>query len=87
MSIEGIKQVNLDHCVEVLKHNTLTKEAEQLKNTEADLHKVLMENKKKDADTNLSKDQYDMMLENFKVRNKRGFHFLIKAGKGFQDSF
>ena len=85
VSIEEIKRVNLEHCVDVLKHNTLTKEAEKLKNIEADLHKILMEDEK-DADTNLSKDQYDMMLEKLKVRNKRGYDFLIKAGKGFLDS-
>ena len=40
----------------------------------------------KDADTNIIKDEYDMMLEKLKSRDKTGYDFLIKAGEWFQDS-
>ena len=52
---------------------------------EADNHKIMMEDKA-DSDTNISIDQFEVLLEKLKCRNKRSYHFITKAGTDFQDS-
>ena len=74
VSVEEIKRVNLEHCVEVLKHNTPTAKAEELIEKEAELHNALMKDKT-DAETNISREQFDIVLEKLKERNKRSTSF------------
>ena len=41
---------------------------------------------KKDVDSNITKEEYDLMIKQFKDRNKRGYDFLTTTGEEFQDS-
>ena len=82
--LEEIKRVNLEHCVKVLEHNPLSNEAKMMIEIETDIHQRTMEDNQ-DADTYITKDQYDTTIQKFKVKNKRSYDFLIKAGEGFQD--
>ena len=85
VSAEEIKRVNLEHCKEVLTHNSLPAEAEMLVNVEANLHREIMEDKT-DTEINIDKDMFDTVVIKLKERNKRSYDFLIKAGDEFQDS-
>ena len=85
VSVEEIKRVNLEHCIQVLKHNTPSEEAEKQLKIEAQLHEARMEDDK-DADTTITKEQFQETLKKFKDRNKRSYDFITKAGLEFQDS-
>ena len=79
VSVEEIKRVNLEHCIEVLKPNTPTAKAEELIKSEAEMHKSVMEHNT-DSETKVTREDFDMVLEKLKDRNKRSYDFLIRAG-------
>ena len=85
VSVEEIKRVNLEHCIEVLKPNTPTAKAEELIKSEAEMHKSVMEHNT-DSETKVTSEDFDMVLEKLKDRNKRSYDFPIRAGEECQDS-
>ena len=86
VSVEEIKRVNLEHCMKVLKHNKLSKDAEKLTTVETEKHNQIMEEKTTDVESNVTKDQFETVVKQLKDRNKRSYDFLTKAGADFQDS-
>ena len=85
VSVEEIKRVNLEHCIEVLRPNTPTAKAEELIKSEAEMHKSVMEHNT-DSETKVTREDFDMVLEKLKDRNKRSYDFPIRAGEECQDS-
>ena len=85
VSVEEIKRVNLEHCMEVLKHNLPTAKAEELIKREEEMHKSVMEDNT-DSDTKVTKEEFDLVVKKLEDRNKRSYDFFIKAGEDFHDS-
>ena len=77
--------MNLEHCIEVLKHNNLSEEAEKLIAAETLMHNNIMEEENV-SETNVTRDQFEEIVKQIKERNKRSYDFLTKAGPHFQDS-
>ena len=67
---EEIKRVNLEHCIKVLKHNSLSKEAEQLITTETLMHNKIMK-EENDLETNVTKDQFETIVKQLKERTQK----------------
>ena len=82
VSVEEIKRVNLEHCIEVLRHNKLSVDAEKLTTIETEKHNKTME-ESTGSDTNVSKDQFETIVKQLKERNKQSYDFLTKAGADF----
>ena len=61
VSVEEIKRVNLEPCIEVLKHNKLSKEAEKLIATGTLMHNNIMEEENV-SQTNVTKDQFEEIV-------------------------
>ena len=79
VSNEEIKRVNLEHCLKVLKDKEPENEVKLLIKLESDLHNILMA-ETKDKDEEVSKEEYDKVVDKFKSKNKRSYDFLTKAG-------
>ena len=82
VSVEEIKRVNLEHCIEVLRHNKLSVDAEKLTTIETEKHNKIMEGST-GSDTIFSKDQFETIVKQLKERNKQSYDFLAKAGADF----
>ena len=39
-----------------------------------------------DQENNIDKNDFDNVLQKFKLKNKQAYHFITKAGTGFQNS-
>ena len=85
VSSEEIKRVNLEHCVNVLKNNIPKDEVKELLKFEYELHDQMMKDES-DKDTNITEDDFDLIIGKFKKKNKKSFHFLTKSGNLFQRS-
>ena len=81
----AIKRVSLAHCVKVLQNNPVEKEAELWVSLESAMHESVKEDDT-DHETNIEKDDFDHVVKKFKLKNKQAYHFLTKAGTGFQTS-
>ena len=84
-SSEGIKKVNLEHCVNVLSKKSTDPEVEELLKSQSILHDKMME-EDIDRDTTVSEEDYDKVVKKFKSKNKKSYYFLTKAGERFQKS-
>ena len=85
VSTEGIKKVTLKHCMDTLKDNKPEEDVEQLVTVIKDVH----EHRMKEDDGNemeVTKDEFDLILDKFKRKNKRSYDFLMKAGNCFKNS-
>ena len=85
VSTEGIKKLTLEHCMETLKDNEPEEDVEQLVNIIKDVHEYRMKEDNGNS-MDVSKDEFDIILEKFDRKNKRSYDFLMKAGDRFKNS-
>ena len=85
VATEEIKRITLEHCVNVLKNNPIEPQAEEYVRIESELHEAMMDDET-DNETNINKEDYDLVVKKFKDKNKPAYHFLTKAGESFQTS-
>ena len=85
VSTEGIKKVTLQHCMDTLKDNKPEEDVEQLVTVIKDVHEHRM-NEDDGNETEVTKDEFDLILDKFKRKNKRSYDFLMKAGNCFKNS-
>ena len=80
VSNEEIKRVNLEHCLKILKDIEPVKDVKQLVKLESDLHDILM-NEETDKELEITEEEYNIVVDKFKSKNKRIYDFLTKSGK------
>ena len=85
VATKEIKRISLEHCVHVLKNNPVEPEAEQWVKIESELHDAMMEDEK-DDESNITKEEFDEILEKFKMKNKPTYKLLVNAGESFKTS-
>ena len=85
VSTEGIKKVTLEHCMDTLKDNEPEHDVEQLVTAIKDVHELRME-EDDDIPMEVTKDEFDQILEKFDRKNKRSYDFLLRAGDCFKNS-
>ena len=83
VSSEGIKKVTLRHCMKTLKDNDPEKDVEQLVNVIKEVHESRM-GEDDDDSIEVTKEEFDTILERFKSKKKKSYDFLLKAGDGFK---
>ena len=78
-----IKEVSLEYCRNTLTNNVPSKGYEDDIQAKVDMvkRKVL----EKDGCVIITKDIFDTVLSKFKKSGKKNYHFLVRAGKKFQD--
>ena len=69
----------------MLQNNPVEPEAELFVELEFVMYVAVM-NEDTDQETNIDKNDFDNVLHKFKLKNKQAYHFITKAGTGFQNS-
>ena len=85
ISTEEIKRISLAHCVNVLTKGPGHPDAELWVKLESGLHEELMTDES-DIEANITKEDFNDVIDKFKRKNKPAYHFLTKAGVRFQAS-
>ena len=82
---EQIKNVTLKYCKQVLSKNEPDAEFKVLAKIKHELHKE-RKNERSDEGFNVKKEAFEKVVDKFKANNKRGYDFLTKASKEYQDA-
>ena len=85
VSVEEIKKVSLEYCLEVLKKNPIKDGFEEDIHIKDVLHKLRMEEETEDEEP-IKKETFDAIVEKFKKSNKRNYDFLVKSSEGFKSA-
>ena len=79
VSNKEIKRVNLEHCLTILEDKEPVDNVKLLVKLESDLHDLLM-NEETDKDLEITEEEYNIVVDKFKSKNKRSYDFLTKSG-------
>ena len=85
VSNEEIKKVTLKHCLDSLKNNDPEEDVKPLVDLVNKVHDRRME-VIDDDDFEVTKDDFDEIVNKIEKKHKRSYDFLTKAGDGFKNS-
>ena len=86
VSIEEIKKVSLEYCLEVLKKNPIKEGFEEDINLKNILHSFRMKEETDEDEEPIKKETFDAIVEKFKKSNKRNYDFLVKSSESFKSA-
>ena len=83
---EEIKETVINYCADVLKKNPPRDGFEMEFHLKNDLHDFRMEEVSEDSgkDEEISSDDFDEAIKKFKKKNKKAYHYIVKAGESFK---
>ena len=82
---DEIKEVTLEHCVNMFKNNKPEDDVKLIVNLMDELHIKRMK-EEDDEPMEVTKEEFDETVKRFEKKNKRSYDFLTKASNSYQNS-
>ena len=79
----GIKEVSLEYCKNTLTNNIPYEGYEE--HNQSKIEEVKKKVLEEDGSCTISKDTFDWVVTKFRKSGKKNYHFLVRAGKEFQE--
>ena len=84
VSNEGIKTTTLKYCLKVLENNEPTEGVKELVSLKEEAHKMRMNERVVEEDTEISEEEFFSTLAKFESKNSPTYNFIVNSGLKFR---